>query len=269
MEEPTNETDTKPGERVAASSKGVRTGASGARKKVVLPVPNAVAVEDLPKSKAHMGDMGAWILMLQDPGTANKRKGNTLEYKKINAWCRDFISRIKPCNIPGMPTNVTRGKEMALHLIVKMRKSVRTTTIYRELTQYIDDVDNKDDVYIIRNDVEFAGFNTLIVNLTAMFAQFVNRDVTKRTANDGLRVALLMQQSRHRDLVRSILQGKKGERQKADLSNNSDLAAYQALVEEFNDPSVLMPIPDSAEEIQDYESMDPNDVSTNLEIYGT
>jgi hypothetical protein len=100
-----------------------------------------------------------------------------------------------------MPTNVTQGKEMALHLIVKMRKSVCTTIIYSELTQYIDDDDDKDEVYIIRKNKEFAGYNLLMKNLTAMFAQFVNRNVTKKTANDGIRVALLMQQSRHHDLV--------------------------------------------------------------------
>jgi hypothetical protein len=71
--EPTNETNMKLEERVAASLKGVQTDPSCAWKKVILPAPNAVAVEDLPKSKAHMGDMGAWILMLQDPGTANKK----------------------------------------------------------------------------------------------------------------------------------------------------------------------------------------------------
>jgi hypothetical protein len=106
-------------------------------------------------------------------------------------------------------------------------------------------------------------------NLTATFTQFLNRDVTKRTANDELCVALLMQQSRYHVLVRSILQGKKGKWQKADLSNNLDLAAYQALVEEFSNPSVVLPMPNSAEEIQDYESIDPNDVSTNLGIFGT
>jgi hypothetical protein len=147
-----------------------------------------------------------------------------------------------------MLTNVTQGKEMALHLLMKMRKSVCTTIIYRELTKYIDDDDNKDEVYIITNDKEFAGYDLLMNNLTMMFAQFVNPDVTKWMTNDGLYVALL-KQSRHHDLVRSILQGKKGKPQKVDLSNNLDLAANQALVQEFNDPSVVLPMPNSAKEI--------------------
>jgi hypothetical protein len=41
-------------------------------------IPNAVQVEDLPKLEACMGDMGDWMLMLQE-------MGNTLEYKTINA----------------------------------------------------------------------------------------------------------------------------------------------------------------------------------------
>jgi hypothetical protein len=41
---------------------------------------------------------------------------------------------------------------MALHLIVKMRKGARTTFLYRELTKYIDDVDGKEEVYIITNN---------------------------------------------------------------------------------------------------------------------
>jgi hypothetical protein len=60
-------------------------------------------------------------------------------------------------------------------------------------------------------------------------------------ANDAHHVALLMQQSRHRDLLKFILQaGKKGKWKEAELSNNSDLSAYQDLAEEFNDSSVVL-----------------------------
>ena len=91
-------------------------------------------LKSLPTSLDEMGSKKEFMMMLQDAG--NKRNG-ALVFNKIGGWARDWIKRVTPYNIPGMPTNSTHAKEFVVDIILTQHKILKHTEIYCELLECI------------------------------------------------------------------------------------------------------------------------------------
>lgn len=107
---------------------------------------------------------------------ANKKKNDELVYKKIDAWAKKFVKRLQPFNIPGHPTNVTRAKAQVVTLILCKRTKKNRCELYDELTTGLDG----DEIYIIRNEKEYAGYDSIATGIVAIFGQLANKTDNKR-----------------------------------------------------------------------------------------
>ena len=122
--------------------------------------PDARAPETFDLATLHMlmmamGDKVEFVAVLQDEGTPNAKKHGALQFKKIDKWSKAFFKRVAPFNIPGLPSNQTRAKDLITGIIVRHRKKIKRTEALPALTQGIPA--NKDEVYILRNEAQFDG----------------------------------------------------------------------------------------------------------------
>ena len=137
----------------------------------------------LPTSLDVMGSKKDFMMMLQDVGTPNKKKNGALTFNKIGSWVRDWIKRVTPYNIPGMPTNLTHAKEFVVDMILLQHKIVKRTEVYCELLKGIpsnsNGANNGNEVYILKNKKSFCGYDALVRMIIHCFSQNADRFETK------------------------------------------------------------------------------------------
>ena len=113
-----------------------------------------------------------FMKVIQDEGAIDLDCSNrTLKYNALNKFSIDLYKKLKMLKVPGLDKNITRGKKTIVSTIVSLRKHADRASVYESLRSYSKKDSTK--VFIIKNDVEHAGFDILLSTLETVFLHSV------------------------------------------------------------------------------------------------
>lgn len=200
-----------------------------------------------------------FMKLLQDEGIVDAdNSSRTLKYNGLNKYAIELYKKLKLIKVPGLDKNITRGKKSIVSTIVSLRKHTDKASVFESLRNYGKRDSTK--VFIIKNDVEHAGFDILLSTLETVFLHSVTSSEQSRDNNDALRVAGILLLPKYRGTVDGIM-NKKRDRAKSDQAMDPEAAFYEEAALDFNDPKVIISHPKLAEYLSEYHSYDPNDIS--------
>jgi hypothetical protein len=178
---------------------------------------------------------------LQDVGKREtvKRKGRDItrqKYPLIEKLARKLYSNIqKECNNPdGLTKNVHRGAQALYKELVLLRKHVDVT----ETNVFFHSFGEDGKVFLITNDPKHSGVDVAIGNFQSATQATLKIKNAARTCNDGLRVACILLDPKHRDSVCGIM-SKKKTRAKMDIPGDYVNNFYQLVLEDFASPQYI------------------------------
>ena len=146
-----------------------------------------------------MGSKKDFVMMLQDMGKLNKKRNGALTFNKIGCWASEWIKRVTPYSIPGMPTNSTCAKEFVVGMILLQHKIVKRTEVYHELLEGIpsNGANSGNEMYILKNEKSFCGYDALVRMIIHCFSQNTDRYETKCTFKESLCLASILLKAEH------------------------------------------------------------------------
>ena len=171
-------------------------------------------------------------LALQDLGEKKKmtKKGKETHItkhaavEKLAAKIWNNINRV--CMKPdGMTKNVTRGKMPLALEILQRRRHVDLN----EVSTFFHKYGQQGKVYLITNDVETCGVDHAINGFKEHIKQQVHQKNVCRTFNDGIRLACVLLDPAHREVVGGVM-SKKKDRQKQDITGDPVLNWHDKVV---------------------------------------
>jgi hypothetical protein len=201
---------------------------------------------------------------LQDRGTqvtkgksAGEMRYNDLT-RAVSNTQKTLLSKYKHFGIPKNPTECKR--QIASHCI-RIRKEQDVVNLPGQFHKY---ANTEGRVFIISTDVNNGGYRIVLAALLAFWGSRVKESHEQRNANDGLRLAAILLDTKHRSTVRQIMTNLKQDRKQQDQATCPIHAFYSVVSQDFTSPLYVAKSPALAEKIVGHEEMDPNDVSTHI-----
>jgi hypothetical protein len=182
---------------------------------------------------------------LQDVGrseTVNK-KGREItrqRYPLLEKLARKIYSTIqKEINPEGLTKNVSRGAQALYKEIVLLRRHVDIS----ETNLFFHSYGKDGQVFLITNEPKYCGVDLAVGNFQASVESFVKQKNSARTCNDGMRVASILLDSKHRESVSGVMSKKKN-RAKADIPGDHVTNFYEVVRDDFMNQEYIATNPD-------------------------
>jgi hypothetical protein len=171
---------------------------------------------------------------LQDVGKSEtvKRKGREItrqKYPLILKLARKIYTNIqKELNPEGLTKNISRGAQALYKEIVLVRRHVDIS----ETDVFFHSYGIDGQVFLITNEPKRCGIDVAIGNFQSSIEAFIKQKNSARTCNDGLRLASILLDSKHRESVSGIMSKKKN-RAKSDIAGDHVTNFYEVARDEF------------------------------------
>jgi hypothetical protein len=217
--------------------------------------PPAKMTTDLSRNRSLYPEFAVFMTALQDPGKEDtKSKTMAYTYPKILKLSGKIYDILKAASFPYLNANKSRTCREIMKIIVMARKHVDLVDVNPVFHPF---ATADDKVFIVSNDVEYWGFDSVLTTLSRHFSVKAIQRQDDRNPGDAVRVAAVMLHPDHQGAVTGILKGVK-DRAKADQSVDPTHAWAMQAVRTFQDPDFQVKLPDDINP-EDVDGVDPND----------